>query len=950
MRRMLIGIIVMLLLVPLAFSIRTDTELFNEAILIASFDNDILEDNSTFGLTGVIHSGSPLINKTDFQVGSGSLSVYGLGGFIDEDAISFVVEGDIINFSLSLWVHTGVNDGTGTDMNLVTHDSDAVDFFPEKSLLYSDGIDNMKWQMEATAPFNAQSGNIASALKSDTWQQFCVTLNQTDGFADLFMYRNGTELIGTGSQSETETSSSANITIGALTSTFNGWNGEIDEVYVFNTTLTSGECGRLFDLGNAGLHLVAGAVDTTIPGFGADSINNSLPRLNEDILVSQVVTDDLSLSQARVSHNQSETFVNQSLQDISGMSSNVSDTITITASKNTVVGYQWWGNDTSGNSNTSNIKTFVVQNTPPSDPTIISPTASLRTNEQPLDLTVTFPADVDGDAITINYFINGTLNQTSSFNVTFNASDGNYFLEVSIDDGTDFSSNVSVNFELDTTAPAFGLDSINNTVPKINENILVSQVVTDNALDFIVVSHNQSGLFVNQTIQDISGTSVNATDTIIITASKGTVVGYKWFSNDTLNNFDFSTIRTFTVANTPPENPTIIFPTADLRTNDQPLALNVTFPADVDGDTININFYINGTLNSTSTSNGTFTASDGLYRLNVSIDDGTDSSPGNDTVDFEVDTVNPVIVIISPIDLSTQTGNFSVNLTCTDSNPFILNYTLFNSSFDLLKTVQDSTPVSTLLEINDDVDITDLNMPDADYQLNITCADTHTRSEIPEYDVFDVGDGKRFITPNGVDVRIIHLGLPIQNLGVNADPIDISNLLDGVVNGFSFVMEVPQNSIKSATHRRLIDRYTFEFGTTPTRQNETFKVITAKHKIQIIDSGIKGHLIISSGLDGNWIDFENGDDESVVTVERISDKQVNVHVFSNDFNFKSIGGLNVVTEVITFTLDTSEAVPAITALAVFPLEDASTLIGMVGLFIIIFGLIFGRRALINRKK
>ena len=55
-----------------------------------------------------------------------------------------------------------------------------------------------------------------------------------------------------------------------------------------------------------------------------------------------------------------------------------------------------------------------MQNSPPQTPVILFPTTNLITMDQPMDINVTFPADLDLDGITIHYFIDGVLNQTSA--------------------------------------------------------------------------------------------------------------------------------------------------------------------------------------------------------------------------------------------------------------------------------------------------------------------------------------------------------------------------------------------------------------------------------------------------------------------------------------------------------------------------------------------------------
>ena len=463
---------------------------------------------------------------------------------------------------------------------------------------------------------------------------------------------------------------------------------------------------------------------------------------------------------------------------------------------------------------------------------------------------------------------------------------------------------------VDESFPTINETSINNSLPKRFDDIMVSALLTDDmSLDWWRIAHNTSGAMVNQTINDISGTSVNATFSFTGSITKGTVVGYQFWFNDTSNNINTSDIYSFTVQNSPPETPTIIFPTSSLRTNTQPLDLNVTFPADDDGDSITISYYINGTINTTSSSNATFNASDGNYLLEVSITDGTDSS-SNASVTFDLDTTNPIQTITLPEDLSTHNANITINISCTDLNPFLLNYTIFNSTFGIMKSVQNGSPVGNNLMILDSFDIT--GIPDAIYTLNSSCSDTHTAKKIPNY-ITDVDSGNRKITYTTPDENVITIKLK----------------------------SVPARfSLDSITNTKKTDRY--KFGFTPVNQSRNDYVIevTSRYKINYLsDSSYSAHFVTGR----NWIDFENNDKSATYHIVKVSDFIYDVQIRTNDLIFDSIGGLNIVTEQITFTIDTF--IPEVVAEEVLPLENVNNIAGMVALLLIILGALgFGRKS------
>lgn len=96
----------------------------------------------------------------------------------------------------------------------------------------------------------------------------------------------------------------------------------------------------------------------------------------------------------------------------------------------------------------------------------------------------------------------------------------------------------------------------------------------------------------------------------------------------------------FTIANTVPNIPNIIFPSANGITNLN--RVNVTNVSDADGSIITLYWYVNGTFNGTSDGNFTFIATpEKTLAVNVSAYDGTDWSSNSTTAQFMYDNLTP---------------------------------------------------------------------------------------------------------------------------------------------------------------------------------------------------------------------------------------------------------------------------------------------------------------------
>ncbi len=181
---------------------------------------------------------------------------------------------------------------------------------------------------------------------------------------------------------------------------------------------------------------------------------------------------------------------------------------------------------------------------------------------------------------------------------------------------------------------------------KINGVVNWSINLSDNTgLDYYRFAHNQSGTLTNVSLVNISGTNYFANYTLTVTLSRGNYIcGQFWF-NDSCGNINQTGLSCFTVANSIPSAPNIIYP-VDGQIYSSIDYINYS-SIDADNDVITYYGYINNSLNFTTAVNITYwNASSGYYVLNVSAYDGYDYS-GNSSISFGLDTTAPTISAIT---------------------------------------------------------------------------------------------------------------------------------------------------------------------------------------------------------------------------------------------------------------------------------------------------------------
>ena len=207
--------------------------------------------------------------------------------------------------------------------------------------------------------------------------------------------------------------------------------------------------------------------DETPPTFSPPvSVNSSAIIENDIVEFGIILSDNYNLSGYSFAHNISGTLANETFKFRSGTSINATQNLTVTASYPNVVGYQFFANDSYGNTAQTEIYTFEVSQgeIPPK-----------------------------------------------------------------------FVGNPSVN------------DSYIETGDMVNIGIGISD---STGLSGYRIADNQSGTMTNESFIQRSGTSINATYNITITATYPNVVGYQFFANDSLGNVNTSIIYTFQVRQT----------------------------------------------------------------------------------------------------------------------------------------------------------------------------------------------------------------------------------------------------------------------------------------------------------------------------------------------------------------------------------------------------------------
>ncbi|GAG16077.1 unnamed protein product, partial [marine sediment metagenome] len=174
---------------------------------------------------------------------------------------------------------------------------------------------------------------------------------------------------------------------------------------------------------------------------------------------------------------------------------------------------------------------------------------------------------------------------------------------------------------VDATEPSFSANKTNGTAttPRYNGVVQINLTLSDSVgLDGYFFAHNDTSTMANGSYRDVSGTSHTVIENITVnTLTRGDILGWQVWVNDTLGNVNVSQVYTLEIKNTAPDQPNIIYPEEGKNYSS---INNINYSSgDVDGDSLNYDIYINGSFNTTlvDVNLSEWNASDGYYNLTV---------------------------------------------------------------------------------------------------------------------------------------------------------------------------------------------------------------------------------------------------------------------------------------------------------------------------------------------
>ncbi|RLJ01149.1 MAG: hypothetical protein DRP06_00170 [Candidatus Aenigmatarchaeota archaeon] len=202
------------------------------------------------------------------------------------------------------------------------------------------------------------------------------------------------------------------------------------------------------------------------------------------------------------------------------------------------------------------------------------------------------------------------------------------FVNATQTDGGNSAANASVDINIDDIIPPIWLNNkTNSSTAKTQQSIQFNVTLNDNAAGgYNIFSFNNGTHWTNNTAETwISGTEISEAKTI--TATRGQIINWYWWFNDSLGNENQTDIWNFTVVNTQPTQPILTY-TNNSNTSIQPILrwINATDP---DNDPLTHTIYISNNsdftqINQSSTGNQqyqTIGLTDGIWYWKVNASD-----------------------------------------------------------------------------------------------------------------------------------------------------------------------------------------------------------------------------------------------------------------------------------------------------------------------------------------
>jgi hypothetical protein len=302
-----------------------------------------------------------------------------------------------------------------------------------------------------------------------------------------------------------------------------------------------------------GFLYASATADTEAPTWNNNQTNlTSDNRINYDVWFYVNWSDNKGLNSYIFSWNGTNgTWQNDTAVTITGLTNVSNVTKTINLSQGNTIGWKFYASDSSGNWNETDTWTFIVNNTPPTTPVLISPeNENTTTNRTPyFNWTST---DADGDTIYYDIFIYckpacsvdnriayniTTSNYTPSTELQYFIDDNNYYIWwVRAFDNISYSSNSSTyNFSI------ISLVSINlsNSIVDFGDmnNGDSDNTTDDSPLPIIITNNGNSFINLNISAEDLWESQSNPSE----------YYQFKADNSSELNSFNYSdSITTWT--------------------------------------------------------------------------------------------------------------------------------------------------------------------------------------------------------------------------------------------------------------------------------------------------------------------------------------------------------------------------------------------------------------------
>jgi len=262
---------------------------------------------------------------------------------------------------------------------------------------------------------------------------------------------------------------------------------------------------------------------------------------------------------------------------------------------------------------------------------------------------------------------------------------------------------------------------------------------------------------------------------------------------------------------------------------------------------------------------------EGNYTWEVFANGTIAQSDSSGNASFKIDVTSPTITWVVPSNVVNQTfvDNVTMNITVSDNNLFGTNNSIINSTGDSVFFEEISNIVNSSFTWTNNTG----SLAPGLYRQIVSVSDDHTLKGIDKDNSAILGGYEYTIND--------------KKTKIYTDNKDLSKVESLII--------IPMN-----------DRYQekIEFANIGTKT--IVRYVESADPITIRQSSkYTGHIVIGDGIGHTWVDFENDDPNSIIQITRVSSTKVKATITTNkkDITFKSIGGVNVVTEEAYFIIN-----------------------------------------------